>query len=230
MFANGWLLQASAQTRIYWNEDYEYLVNGDKIEEESRINEFFIQRSFGAHSVKLGNQTVVWGETVGNSVLDVINITEFRDFTIIDIEDARLNQPMLVWDYFTEYSGSFSTFLTLYPEFNPAPVRGSPLFFDPGYHLPDYDRDGDILFEVGSQWRYSIERSDFALMAAYLIENQLRWEPPPPGGGIARPIKNDFLLLGFSANRAIGDVLLNLDLAFSQGILANNFSLPGTTG
>lgn len=230
LFSNGWVLQASAQTRVYWNEDYEFIAHGDEIETESRINEFFVQRSFGAHSVKLGNQTVVWGETVGNSVLDVINIAEFRDFTIIDIEDARLNQFMLVWDYFTGSSGSFSTFFNLYPEFNPAPVRGSPLFFDPGYHLPDFDRNEDILFEIGSQWRYSIERSDFAVMAAWLIENQVRWEPPKPGSLDALAKKNDFLLLGFSANRAIGDMLLNFDLAYSHGILANSFSLPGTTG
>ena len=230
LFANGWVLQASAQTHIYWNEDYEYIAHGNEIETESRINEFFVQRSFGAHSIKLGNQTVVWGETVGNSVLDVINIAEFRDFTIIDIEDARLNQFMLVWDYFSENSGNFSTFVNLYPEFNPAPVRGSPLFFDPGFHMPDYDRNEDILFELGSQWRWSIERSDFALMAAYLIENQLRWDPPAPGGEDGLAKKNDFLLLGASANRAIADLLLNFDLAYSHGILANSFSLPGTTG
>ena len=230
LFSNGWVLQASAQTRVYWNEDYEYIAHGNEIETESRVNEFFVQRSFGAHSLKIGNQTVVWGETVGNSVLDVINIAEFRDFTIIDIEDARLNQFMLVWDYFSANSGSFSTFVNLYPEFNPAPVRGSPLFFDPGFHMPDYDRNEDVLFEAGSQWRWSIERSDFAIMAAYLIENQLRWDPPAPGSldGLAK--KNDFLLAGFSANRAIGDVLLNFDLAYSHGILANSFSLPGTTG
>ncbi len=230
LFANGWLLQASAQTRIYWKEDYEYIAHGGEIETESRVNEFFVQRSFGAHSVKLGNQTVVWGETVGNSVLDVINIAEFRDFTIIDIEDARLNQFMLVWDYYSQDSGSFSTFLNLYPEFNPAPVRGSPLFFDPGYHQPDFDRNEDILFEAGSQWRYSIERSDFAVMAAYLIENQLRWEPPPRGSPDALAGKNDFLLFGFSANRAIGDLLLNFDLAYSRGVLAGGFSLPGAAG
>ncbi|MEQ8955472.1 MAG: DUF1302 family protein, partial [Gammaproteobacteria bacterium] len=96
-FAAGWLLQASAQSRVYWKEDYEYRANGDRIETESRVNEFFVQRSFGQHSLKFGRQTVVWGETVGNSVLDIINISEFRDFTIIDIEDARLNQWMLVW-------------------------------------------------------------------------------------------------------------------------------------
>ncbi len=230
LFPNGWVLQASAQARVYWNEDYEFIAHGNEIETETRVNEFFVQRSFGAHSLKFGRQTVVWGETVGNSVLDVVNIAEFRDFTIIDIEDARLNQFMLVWDYFSESSGNFSTFFNLYPEFNPAPVRGSPLFFDPGFHLPDFDRNEDILFEVGSQWRYSIERSDFALMAAWLLENQLNWEPPAPGGFDGLATKNDFLLLGASANRAVGDLLLSIDLAYSHGIRATGFSLPGTTG
>ncbi|MEX2468992.1 MAG: hypothetical protein WD396_04485 [Pseudohongiellaceae bacterium] len=228
-FAPGWLLQGSAQSRIYWPEDYEYRSNGDSIETESRVNELFVQRSFDTQSFSLGRQTVVWGETVGNSVLDVINHVEFRDFSIIDIEDARLNQWLLVWDFFGGDNASrVSTFLNLYPEFNPAPVRGSPLFFDPGYHLPDYSRGGKVLLEMGTQWRRSFAGSDVALMAAYLYENQLRYEPPAPGGDTARPDINDFLLLGFSANRAIGRLLLNFDLAFSHNVLADSFAFPGT--
>lgn len=230
-FAPGWLLQGSAQSRIYWPEDYEYKANNDHIETESRVNELFVQRSFATQSLKFGRQTVVWGETVGNSVLDVINHVEFRDFTIIDIEDARLNQWMLVWDYFGDDNSSrFSTFLNLYPEFNPAPVRGSPLFFDPGYNLPDYDRDNDVILEIGTQWRRSFAGSDIALMAAYLYENQLRYEPPLPGEADATPDINDFLLLGFSANRAMGNWLLNFDLAYSHNVLADSFAFPGTSG
>ncbi|MFB0989124.1 MAG: hypothetical protein QMC69_07660, partial [Gammaproteobacteria bacterium] len=150
-FAPGWLLQASAQIRIYLNNDYQYRADGDSVYIESRGNEFFLQRSFDQHSIKLGRQTVVWGETSGNSVLDVINTTEFRDFNIIDIEDARLNQWMLVWDYFGENS-NFSSFVNLYPEFNPAAVRGSPFFFEPEFNLTDYDRDSSMLFEAGTQW------------------------------------------------------------------------------
>ena len=225
-FAPGWLLQASGQARAYWNEDYEYRANGGKIDAEYRVNEFFLQRSFEQNSFKFGRQTVVWGETVGNSVLDVINHIEFRDMTIIDIEDARLNQWMVVWDYFGEDS-NWSSFINLYPEFNPAPVRGSPFFFDPQFNLSDYKRDGDAIFEVGTQWRKSFDLSDISFMAAYLYENQLRYEDPINNIGDALAKKNDFILLGFSANRAIGRLLLNFDLAFSHNVLADNFNLPG---
>ena len=226
-FAPGWLLQASGQIRSYWKDDYEYEAGGDKIDTEYRVNELFLQRSLGQHSLKFGRQTVVWGETVGNSVLDVINTTEFRDFNIIDIEDARLNQTMLVWDYFGENS-NFSSFVNLYPEFNPAAVRGSPFFFEPQFNLTDYDRDSSMLFEAGTQWRRSFEGSDISFMAAYLYENQLRYEDPASRIGDAVAETNDFFLLGFSANRAIGKLLLNFDLAYSHDVLADSFSFPGT--
>ncbi|MGI9252031.1 MAG: hypothetical protein ACR2PR_12730 [Pseudohongiellaceae bacterium] len=247
-FAPGWLLQASAQSRFYWPGDYEYEAAGDKLDTEFRGNELFVQRSFGQHSIKFGRQTVVWGETVGNSVLDVINTSEFRDLTIIDIEDARLNQWLLVWDYFAtnadssnSFSSSFSTFINLYPDFNPTPVRGSPFFFEVPHNLVDYRRGGELLFEAGSQWRRSVAGSDIAVMAAYLYENQLRYDAPRSGGsgggdggdesgaGDAVPVKNDYLLLGFSANRALGRVLLNLDLAFSHGVLDNRLDFSGSS-
>ncbi len=227
-FAAGWLLQASTQAKAYWKSDYEYEANDDRIDTEYRLNELFVQHSFGQHSIKLGRQTVVWGETVGNSVLDVINTSEFRDFTIIDIEDARLNQFMMVWDFFGENS-NFSSFVNLYPEFNPPAVRGSPFFFEPAFNLTDYDRDSELLIEVGTQWRKSFEGSDIAFMAAYLYENQLRYEDPISAIGDAIGEKNDFLLLGFSANRAIGKLLLNFDLAYSHNVLADSFNFPGTT-
>ena len=227
-FAAGWLIQASVQSRTYWKHDYEFEANNKKIDDEYRINEFFIQRSFDQHSIKFGRQTVVWGEAVGNSVLDVINHYEYRDFTIIDIEDARLNQWMLVWDYFGEAS-NWSSFINLYPEFNPKPVRGSPFFFEPEFNMTDYKRGGEVLAEVGTQWRKSFDLSDISFMAAYLYENQLSYDAPVAEIGNAIAKKNDFLLLGFSANRAIGRLLLNFDLALSHNILTDSFNFLGTT-
>ncbi len=218
-FAAGWLLQASGQAKIYWPGDYEYRANDRQVDTEFRLNELFVQRSSNDNSLKLGAQTVVWGENIGNSVLDVINTSEFRDLTIIDIEDARLNQWLLVWDHFDD-NRQISSFINLYPEFNPPPVRGSPFFFEPAFNLTDYRRD-KALFELGSQIRWSIAGSDLSLMGAYLYENQLHYSPPSNGVGDAETTANDYLLLGVSANRAIGKLLLNLDIAYSHDILVD---------
>lgn len=232
-FAPGWLLQASAQARLFLYDDYEFEANNQSFETEYRLNEFFFQRSFGSHSVKLGNQTVVWGEVDGNSVLDVINITEFRDFSIIDIEDARLNQPMLVWDYFGDLFGErsqVSTFVTLYPEYNPPIVRGSPFYFEPPNALVDYKRGKSLDFEGGIKWSRSFSGSDVSLMAARLIENQLRYSAPPNPTDDALSTNNTYTLFGVSANRAFGKLLLNLDLAYSAGIVVSSFNIPGLAG
>lgn len=243
-FASGWLLQGSAQIRAWLPGDYEYSMRGEygnpeRDDAEWRINELFVQRSGSRHSLSFGRQTIVWGETVGNSVLDVINTTEYRDLSIIDIEDARLNQWLLIWDMFGE-QGNWSSFLNLYPEFDPVPVTGSPLFpFAPqfngqplrlGYHHRD-----KALFEAGTRWNRSFTGSDIAVMAAWLYENPLRYTlpmsgPGPDGNYHAISNINDYALLGVSANRAIGRLLLTLDVAFSQGILSdsvNNLELPG---
>lgn len=223
-FAAGWLLQASAQAKVYWPGDYEYRANNDGIDTEFRLNEFFLQHSSSENSLKVGAQTVVWGENIGNSVLDVINTSEFRDLTIIDIEDARLNQWLLVWDRF-DGNHQTSSFINLYPEFNPPPVRGSPFFFEPAFNLTDYRRRKP-LFEIGSQMRWSLAGSDLSIMGAYLYENQLFYSPPPTGRGDALSEANDYLLLGVSANRAYGMLLLNLDIAYSHDILVNVLVTP----
>lgn len=231
-FAPGWLLQASAQARAFLHDDYEFEANDQAVDTEFRLNEFFIQRSFGAHSVKLGNQTVVWGEVDGNSVLDVINITEFRDFSIIDIEDARLNQPMLVWDYFGDAFGErsqVSTFVTLYPEYNPPIVRGSPFFSEPPNNITDFKRGESLDFEGGVKWSRSFAGSDISVMAARLIENQLRYSAPANPSDDALSRNNQYTLLGVSGNRAFGMLLVNLDLAYSRGIVVNNFNIPGVS-
>lgn len=224
--APGWLIQGSWQGRIYWKEDYEYEANNDSIEDEFRVNEIFVQRSTRDQSLKLGRQTVVWGETVGNSVLDVINHNEFRDFTIIDIEDTRLNQWMLVWDFFDSNS-SWSTFLNLYPEFNPRPIRGGPFDFDLGFEITPVERGDDPLFELGTKWRKSYGASDISFMAAYLYENQLGYGSPVGDSVTAIAIKNDFILLGFSANRAMGKLLLTADFALKKGVLIDGSTFVG---
>jgi Protein of unknown function (DUF1302) len=223
-FAAGWLLQSSAQLRAYLPGDYERDSPG-RDGWEWRLNELFVQRSGAQNSFSFGRQTIVWGETIGMSVLDVINTTEYRDLTIIDIEDARLNQWLAVWDHFSD-SGNWSSFINLYPEFDPVPVTGSPLFPQPlqvkgqTLRLGSYDRDKE-LFEVGTRWNRTLTGGDIAIMAARLYENTLRYTLPEDGSNHAQIHINDFALLGFTANRAIDRLLLTFDLAYSHGLLTD---------
>ncbi len=217
-FAENWLLQCSVQGKLYGSQDYEYIGNGDNTDTEGRLNELFIQHSFGRQSLKLGRQTIVWGLTTGNSVLDVLNTTEIRDFSIIDIEDARLNQPFLVWDVYGK-AGTLSTFVNLYPQFNPVLEPHSPLAPPRMVRLPSFARR-DNLVETGTQYRWSRGRSDFAVSAAYLYENALRYRVSATAPVLV-PLTNDYALLGFSANRAFGKLLLSADLAYSDGAFAD---------
>ncbi|MEX1197609.1 MAG: DUF1302 family protein [Pseudohongiellaceae bacterium] len=214
---SGWLFRASGRARMYLPGGYEH-DNTDRPDHELRLQELYLQRSGRYHSVTVGRQTIVWGETVGNSVLDVINTTEYRDLTVIDLEDARRNQWMVNWDWFSD-AGTVSTFVNLYPQFNPLPIAGSPLFPDLPWRLPTVRRDTP-LFETGIRLQRSVPGSDFAVMAAWLYENDVSYAPPEPGQVNARPLLNDHLLLGFSGNRAMGRLLLTLDLAYSRDVLA----------
>ncbi|MGM0632865.1 MAG: DUF1302 family protein [Pseudomonadota bacterium] len=217
LYDNGWLLRATGRIRAYLPGGYEH-DNTARPDHETWLDELYLQRSGSDHSVTLGRQTIVWGETVGNSVLDIINTTEYRDLTVIDLEDARRNQWMVNWDWFSD-AGTISGFVNLYPEFNPLPVVGSPLFPELPWRLSTARRD-EALFETGVRWQHSLPGSDLAIMAAWLYENDVSYEPPAGGETDARPLFNDHLLLGFSGNRAIGRLLLTLDIAYSRDVLA----------
>jgi hypothetical protein len=226
-FADGWLIQGSSQVKWFLPGDYEYGEHNDPglaeftISDfiEFRINEIFIQKSFTNDSLKLGRQTIVWGEVQSNSVLDVVNTREFRDLSIIEIEDARLNQTMLVWEHYKE-NFRRTTFFNFYPEFNPLPRKGSPLYVDLPIKLNEPKRN-KYFFEAGSQFQWSFGASDFSLMAAYLYENQLRFEEAKNHSGEANAITNDYFMIGASINRAIGKVLLKMDLVYNNRVIAD---------
>lgn len=168
-FAPGWNLQGSGQTKIYWPSDYDF--NGlisQSIEMEQRLEntemrliELYVSKNIGDHTLKLGRQTLVWGEAEGNSVLDTLNTLEYRDLSTIEVEDARLNQWFAVWDYF-KANRRLSSFVNLNPQFNPLPRKGSPAYVPSYFSIAD--PDNKQRFEAGArmqwqwqwQWQWSI--------------------------------------------------------------------------
>jgi hypothetical protein len=228
-FAPTWNLQGSAQAKIYWPTDYEFGTDNESIDMEarlenmeSRLNEFYFTKNLANHTLKFGRQTIVWGEAEGNSVLDTLNTTEYRDLSIIEIEDARLNQWFVLWDYF-DGNTKLSSFVNLDPQFNPAIRKNSPAYTPQAFSLPK--EDGQTRFEAGSRLQWSIEHSDFALMTAYLFDNQLRYDVPPTFSGITAK-ESGYWMVGASANRAIGKLLLKLDLVYNHGLLEDTLLAP----
>ncbi|WP_157197770.1 MULTISPECIES: DUF1302 family protein [Methylomonas] len=224
-FAPGWNLQGSGQAKLYWPSDYDFEgLSSQSIEMEQRLdnvemrlNELYLSKTFGSHTFKLGRQTLVWGEAEGNSVLDTLNVLEYRDLSTIEVEDARINQWFAVWEHFAA-NRRWAMFVNLNPQFNPLPRQGSPAYSAPLFPIDDPNPDRHPI-EVGARMQWSVEHSDLSLMAAYLQENQLHYLTPTTLNGHIQSKDNGYWLLGASANRAIGKLLLKLDLAYSVGLL-----------
>lgn len=66
------------------------------------LREVYLDWYFGENYLKLGKQQVVWGETDGLRVLDIINPTDYREMILPDFEDSRIP----IW--MVNYSRSFS--------------------------------------------------------------------------------------------------------------------------
>jgi len=61
---------------------------GDSFEAELR--ELYLELTLGDFDIRLGRQQIVWGESIGLRILDVINPQDFREFILNDFIDARI--------------------------------------------------------------------------------------------------------------------------------------------
>lgn len=164
---------------------------GDVTANLSRIH---LQNSGGDFSWKIGKYRIGWGEIEGVPVLDVVN-------SGLSFSGASLPSDELSGQWFAglDYFGngfSLSGFAGLAPEVS--------------HTLPSSDNTD---FEFGLQARIPISDGQINLYAAQLL--------PQSGvvdmsalGSVATP----FTLVGISANKAVGNVLLEFDLAGKFGL------------
>ena len=85
---------------------------GDSFQAELR--ELYLDVLYEDFDVRLGRQQIVWGESIGLRILDVINPQDFREFILNDFIDARI--PL--WSLRVDYTLSDWTFEGLWlPDF-----------------------------------------------------------------------------------------------------------------
>lgn len=167
------------------------ITEGDVTANLSRIH---LQNSGGDFSWKIGKYRIGWGEIEGVPVLDVVN-------SALSFSDVGLSSDELPGQWFAglDYFGngySISGFVGVAPEVN--------------HSLAGTD---NAAFEAGVQVRIPINDGQISLYAAQLL--------PQSGvvnvasfGSVATP----YTLAGISANKAIGNMLLEFDLAGKFGL------------
>ncbi len=96
----------------------------DELESEVELFDAFVEGSLSENlDIKLGRQVVVWGKSDTIRVVDVLNPLDNRRPAMVDIEDLRLPEGMVKFDY---YRGNwrFSPMVILEQRFNKNPPFG----------------------------------------------------------------------------------------------------------
>jgi hypothetical protein len=166
-------VQLDTKETLFWQNDHRAQAEDKKIMAENFTREAFLQASFADTSIKAGIQNLIWGESDGGAITDVISPRDYSETFLIALEEARIGQPMLLVDQFTSV-GDFSAFFIPFPEFNKAPKENSAYDYDKfsePVHLRKEDSEGWSDYEIGGRWKKTFGQSDAALMAASLIEN-----------------------------------------------------------
>ena len=165
------------------------------VETAFALNRLTLQNSSGDLSWKIGKYRIGWGEVEGAPVLDVVNGALSLD-TVGAPGDELPGQWFLGADYFAG-SATVSAFVNVAPEV--------------AHALPAAPAGAD--YEVGAQVKIPFENGEASLYAARLL----------PQAGVVNmadftSYAEPYTLLGFSANRAAGDFLFEIDVAAKSGL------------
>jgi len=245
LFASQYFVQFDGKAA--YNAAYDYLDYPDRTRGHyrffTRVRQLYLQTGYENTSFKLGQQIVVWGESDGAVVTDIISPRDFTESVFTRIEDARLGQMILKADRYAD-SGQWTLLINPDPQVN--------IYAEPGHEyagpsmtdalgsddigieiLPDDKLSHSVEdAEIGGRWKKTFGKSDISLMAATSLSNSPVFESQgtnPQGDVILRPIYPRYTMIGTAANRAKGNFLFKGELAYKSGrqfnytnFLANN--------
>ena len=108
-----------------WKRDY--AGSRDNLSTEYKVRELFMNVAMGNWNFRIGKQQVVWGETDGLRLMDIINPLDMRrQFTTRDWSDIRIPQTMVKATYGIDPMNN--SFLELL--WNPGNIERDKIYFD----------------------------------------------------------------------------------------------------
>lgn len=216
-FLSNFYIQFDSKLTAFWNTDHRAQAENENVHFETTSRDAYIQFSKGETSIKVGTQILIWGESDGGAITDVISPRNLSELFFISIEESRIGQPMINIDQFSAL-GRWSLFYIPDPEFNEYPEEGTAYYVDPFNGLAEYkneDSDKD-LSEYGFSWKKTFGRSDIGLMAASLIDNDFSYRQSgitTDGKIMLERIKPRFSMAGITFNYAQGNYLFSGEIA-----------------
>jgi len=93
------------------------------------LRELYVDFLSGILDIRLGRQQVVWGTADGVKILDAVNPTDMREFTLDDYTDSRIPLWMLKLEYAPTVNGTLQALYIPDFEANYVPPAGAPFTF-----------------------------------------------------------------------------------------------------
>lgn len=229
-FLDNFYIQFDSKLTAFWNTDHRARAEQENVYLEMTSRDAYLQFSKAETSIKVGTQILIWGESDGGAITDVISPRNLSELFFISIEESRVGQPMINLDQFFSTLGRWSLFYIPDAEMNEYPEEGTAYYYDPFVGMAEFqseDTDKD-LSEYGFSWKKSFGRSDISLMAASLIDNDFAYRQDgvtDTGQILLTRIKPRFEMAGITFNYARGNYLFSGEIAKKSPKLFNDSSL-----
>ena len=221
------------------------LLFGDQAELDLR--ELVVEIDTGSGFWRLGKQTIVWGQTDGFKILDVVNPQDLSQFVLEDFGDSRISLWSVLWQR-SLGQGTLQLFAIPDATYHREPAD------DALFSLPLSDRERAVLsmvaqdpqgalagsattpitrvpldrpsgfgsdIELGARWSFDARGWDFSVNALRHHNDLALRAVEASGesqeaGAIVEPVHRRSYLLGGTATRAFGSVVLRSEFAFEQ--------------
>ena len=221
-FLNNFYVRLDTKANVFFENDHRAKAEKENVLLEQVTREAFLQGSLGNTSFQLGIQNLIWGESDGGALTDVISPRNASELFFIPLEESRIGQFMFRVEHFSD-NGDFSFFYTPDAEFDELPDPGTAydVFSLPMNIEVEKEKDSD-LYEFGGRWIKTFGKSDISLMAANLIENNRHFafkEFSSNGNIILEEQTQRFSMVGVTFNYVRDSLLWRGEFAYKSSLV-----------
>lgn len=192
------------------------------------LREFYADFRLAGTYLRLGKQSVVWGQADGLKVLDVVNPQSFREFILDDFDDSRIplwtlngevpTDPgtlQVLWipdRTYNDLPESEDQFALTSPLLVPRPTSGVPVVVQEPERPDGFFADSD----AGMRWSAFLGGWDLSLNYLYHYhDNPVPFLRRGPGGVTVDPRYRRTHLFGGTFSNAVADLVLRGEVGYS---------------